>query len=655
MKKIALLGNPNSGKTAIFNTLTGSRQHVGNWPGVTVEKKQGTIQFDNLKYNVIDLPGIYSLTTNSLDEKISRDFLIEENPDLVLIVIDQTNFDRNFYLATEIIEMRKNSILIFNMHDEAEKLKIKVDVQELSKILNIPIILTSAKYKTGIDELKNQIEKSLKKPHIPNIIEYDFTFENYILEIEKVLNSENLFEKENVRWAAIKILEKDELHIKKLNKNSENSINEIIQKLEYDLKEDSSIKLSEEKYNLISKISSKYIKKPEYKERVSDKIDKIITHKILGIPIFIFIMWLMFTLTFTIGDVFNGYIEAGFENLGEYFSTVMPENLLSSFVIDGLIGGIGSVLVFVPNIFLLFIFISFLGDIGYMARAAFVMDKVMTKIGLHGKSFIPMLLGFGCNIPAIMGARTLESRKDRIITILVNPLMSCNARLPVYLIFAGIFFPNSGGTVVFSIYLFGIILSILMAFIFKKFLFKNEQSIFIMELPPYRLPLANETLGEALRKTLMFVKKAGTIIFASVIIIWFLASFPAGAEYASEESIIGHIGRFAAPFFKPLGFGFWQAAVSLIFGFLAKEVIVGTMGTLWGGEAALSEVLPAFFSQASAYAFMIFTLIYTPCVATIATIKNEIGKKWMFFTIIYLFVLAYIVSFIVYNILSFIW
>ncbi|MDN5342947.1 ferrous iron transport protein B [Oceanotoga sp. DSM 15011] len=650
MKTVALCGNPNSGKTTIFNALTGSHQHVGNWPGVTVEKKEGKLKYNDEEYRIVDLPGTYSLTANSMDERIARDFLIKDNPDLIVVVVDQTNIERNMYLVTEIMEMQKNTLLVFNMSDELEKRQIKIDINSISKELGIPIVKTSANKKIGLEDLKKQIEGSLKSPQYPENLNYDESFENILSQINNIIEQEKNISEKSKRWVSLKLIEGDVEFREDISKDNLTQIDKLIAQLEKQNDDDASIIVSEKKYDFITKISGKYVKRKNLVNNTSDKIDKIITNRWLGIPIFLIIMFAIFTLTFTIGDVFNGMIDDGFASLGDLVSTKLPDNLLTNFIVNGLIGGVGSVLVFVPNIFLLFLFISFLGDIGYMSRAAFVMDKLMTKIGLHGKSFIPMILGFGCSIPAIMSTRTLESRKDRIITILVTPLMSCNARLPVYILIAGIFFPKHAGLVIFSLYLLGVILAIIMATIFNKTMFKKEESVFIMELPPYRLPSLKAILLEAGRRTMMFIKKAGTIIFGTVIVIWILATLPSGVEYASESSIIGHIGSVIAPIFKPLGFGFWQAGVSLIFGFLAKEIVIGTMGTIFGGEDVLTTVLPQYFNAASAYAFLVFTLIYTPCVATIGAIKQEIGAKWAWFSVIYTFVLAYVVSFIVYNI-----
>ncbi|BBE31428.1 ferrous iron transport protein B [Tepiditoga spiralis] len=653
MSKIALCGNPNSGKTSIFNALTGTRQHVGNWPGVTVEKKEGHYTYNQEKIKVVDLPGTYCLTANSIDERIARNFIVEEMPDTTIVIIDQTNIERNLYLVTEILEMRKNVILVFNMSDEAEKLGIKIDYNGLKKEFGVPIIKTIATKKEGLNELKSEIKRMEKNIKKPNKIEYSQKFEIFVQKIENELLNAGV-KKGDLRWKTLKLIEGDIEIRENINSGTLTKIDLIISELQRAFKNDPGIVVSEERYKYIAKIVKKYVKRPKETIRLSDKIDKIITSKLFGLPIFAFIMWLMFQLTYSLGNIFLDMIDGWFGTFAENISAAMQtagiNSLFTSFVTDGLIGGVGSVLVFVPNIFFLFLFISFLGDIGYMSRAAFVMDRIMSSIGLNGKAFIPMVLGFGCSIPAIMATRTLESKKDRIITTLVVPFMSCSARYPVYLIFASIFFPKHAGTVIFSMYMIGIVIAIISSKIFSKKLFNEENTSFIMELPPYRLPTFTETLGEALKRTWLFIKKAGTFIFAAVIIIWIMASLPSGVEYAGENSFIGIIGKIIAPIFKPLGFGFWQVAVAILFGFLAKEVVVGTLGTLFGGEELLSNVLPQYFNAASAFSLMVFVLLYFPCIAAIGAMKREIGKKWTLFQILFSTGIAYITALIAYRI-----
>jgi len=641
---IALCGNPNSGKTTVFNALTFSHQHVGNWPGVTVEKKEGILHSGEWTYRVVDLPGTYSLTTHSIDERVARDYLMKDDPDLVLIIIDQTNFERNMYFALEVLEMKKNAILVLNMKDEADRMGMTIKSGGLSSFLGIPVISICGKSHKSISELKALIQQSVLSPVIPKVIRYDEKLEDLIAHLQK---HDRFPDEEHARWRAIKMIEGEMEFRKALTAEALREIDNRLFSFERETVRDPDIALAEARYGFIHGLTKEFLQRRttlQDREQITTVIDRWLTHRIWGFPIFLSIMWLMFQFTFTVGGFFSSRLDEGFSWLGASVSGLMGESLISSFIVDGLISGVGSVISFMPEIFCLFLFISFLGDIGYMSRAAFIMDKLMHLFGLHGKSFIPMILGFGCTIPAVMATRSLESRKDRILTILVTPLMSCSARLPVYVVFAGVFFKNGAGTAIFSIYLLGILLSILMARIFKRLLFRGEEALFIMELPPYRMPTAKETLGEAWRKTSAFLRKAGTVIFAAVTIIWLLSTYPEGIPYASPESWIGRIGSFIAPIFAPLGFGFWQAAVALVFGFFAKEIIVGALGTMLGGEALLATVLPQYFTPLTAYSFLVFCLIYIPCVATVAAIRKEAGTKWMLFSVGYLFVLAYLVS-----------
>jgi len=649
-RTVALCGNPNSGKTTIFNALTFSHQHVGNWPGVTVEKKEGILRNGEWLYRVVDLPGTYSLTTHSADERVARDYLMKDDPDLVLIIIDQTNFERNMYFALEVLEMKKNAILVLNMKDEAERMGLTIKTDALSSFLGIPVISVYGKSPESISQLKALIQQSAANPVVPKVIRYDEKIEELISQLQK---HDPDPDDEHARWRAIKIIEGAMDFRKSLSPDSLREIDDRLFSFERDTAQDPDIALAEARYGFIHGLTKEFLQRRttlQERERITTVIDSWLTHRIWGFPIFLAIMWLMFQFTFTVGGFFSSLLDSAFSWFGATVSGVMGESLLSSFIVDGLISGVGSVISFMPEIFCLFLFISFLGDIGYMSRAAFLMDKLMHLFGLHGKSFIPMILGFGCTIPAIMATRSLESRKDRVLTILVTPLMSCSARLPVYVVFAGVFFKNGAGTVIFSIYLLGILLSIIMARVFKKVLFKGEEALFIMELPPYRMPTAKETLGEAWRKTSSFLKKAGTVIFAAVAIIWVLSTFPEGVPYASPESWIGRIGSFIAPIFAPLGFGFWQASVALVFGFFAKEIIVGALGTMLGGEALLATALPLYFTSLTAYSFLVFCLIYIPCVATVAAIRKEAGTKWMLFSVVYLFFLAYVVSLAIFQI-----
>jgi len=652
---VAICGNPNSGKTSVFNALTGSHQTVGNWPGVTVERKEGFFRVGGRKYTVVDLPGTYSLTANSLDERIARDFLLNGEPDVIVVVVDKTNMERNLYLVLELMEMEKNMVIDMNMADEAEKKGIKVDTVNMSKFINLPIVDTVATTKEGIDDLKKVIYELSSNPTKPRRLKYEDRFEKYVVKVENLLKDSSRMLNYPLRWIAIKLLEKDEYVSKLVDDETMMRVQKIIEELERNYGESSEIVTAEARYALIHGISKEFVKIiPTIGKRfnLTDRLDMIFTNRIIGLPIFFLIMWAVFQITYWFGGMFSDLIDEGFNQLRIFFSNVLSGApvFLRSFIVDGVIGGVGSILVFLPNIFFLFLAISFLGDLGYMARAAFVMDRIMHLMGLHGKAFIPMLLGFGCNVPAVMATRTLESEKDRIMTALIIPLMSCSARLPIYVIFAGTFFKKNAGFVIFLMYLLGMILAVIVAFFFRRFLFKWEKSLFIMELPPFRMPSFRNTFGEAWMRSKMFLTKAGTVIFSAVVIIWIMASLPFGVEYGSENSFIGYVGKAIAPVFAPLGFGYWQVAVALIFGLVAKEIVVSTLGTLLGGAESLSMALPKFFTPASAVSFMVFVLLYVPCIATIAVIKKEVGTKWAWFTVMYLMILAYIVSFITYNV-----
>ncbi|RLB31830.1 MAG: ferrous iron transport protein B [Deltaproteobacteria bacterium] len=657
--KIALAGNPNSGKTTVFNNLTGGRQHVGNWPGVTVEKKEGTYTHNSHEVTVVDLPGIYSLTAYSLDERIARDFLIREKPDAVVVVIDASNLERNHYLVTQLLELGAKVILDLNMMDMVRSRGVEIDTGKLSAVLDIPVIETVAFRGEGMEELKEAIAKAKAERGDSLKIDYDHDIEG---EIEKLQNAVALPGYPS-RWVAVKLLEGDAEVLKMVEDTGiAPLVLEAQTRLERHLGYDLETALVERRYAFLSGLVRESTKKRlDLMERLdlSDRIDRVLVNRFLGIPIFLAMMWLVFQLVFTLGAPLAEGIDLLMGWLGEGVSSgigaVGGPRWLSSLLSDGIIGGVGSVLVFLPNIMLLFLAIAILEASGYMARAAFVMDRLMHALGLHGKSFIPMLLGFGCNIPGIMATRTLESEKDRILTILVNPLMSCSARLPIYVLFAGAFFPRNQGLVIFSLYLMGIILAVVVARIFKGIFFKGEVAPLIMELPPYRLPTIKGVLVHMWERSSLFLRKAGTIIFLGVVLIWFLASLPFGVEYASQESVIGRLGSVFAPLLKPAGFGFWQAGVALSFGILAKEVVVGTLGTLYGvEEAGLTGVIQAQFTALSAYAFMVMALVYIPCIAAIATIKRETNWKWTALAVGYSLVLGWGLAVLIYQIGAFI-
>lgn len=579
---IALLGNPNVGKTTLFNALTGSNQHVGNWPGVTVDKKEGF--FNSNK--IVDLPGIYALDTFSNEEKVSKKFLESGEVDLILNIVDASNLDRNLYLTMQLKEFKKPIVLLLNMNDIAEKKGIKIDPKKLEKAFNLKVIPITASKKEGLDEVKEFLNKG--------------DFDKY------------------------------------LDKNT------------YSFKDEAST------YKFIEeKLSDCFDRSNSSSTNLTDKLDKIFLNPWLAYPLFIVLMIFVFQFTFSwvgqpISDALDGFLS----------DTFMPylSNLLSgtapwfqSLLVDGIVAGVGGIIVLLPIILALFLCISILEDSGYMARVAFLMDKFMRKIGLSGKAFLPMITGFGCTVPAIMSARTLESEKDRKLTALLAPFMSCNARLPVYVIFAGLFFPENASIVVASLYILGIIVAFILGLVFKNTLFKKDEEPFIIELPEYKIPELKSVLGQLWDKSKNFLKKAGTIIFAMSVVIWFLQSFNFGGMVEDiTHSFLYNIGSFIAPIFAPLGFGDWQASVSLLTGLMAKETIISTMEVIYKGD--LVHMLPQFFTTISAYSFMVFVLLYTPCISVVGVMKKEYGGKFTILSVIFQFVVAWVSAFIIYHI-----
>jgi len=700
---VALAGNPNSGKTTLFNVLTGMHQHVGNYPGVTVEKKEGELKYKDYDITVVDLPGIYSLTAHSIDEIVARNFVIEEKPDIVIDIIDSSNLERNLYLATQFMELGVPLVLAFNMYDLASKQGLEIDKVKLSELLGAPIVFTVATKKNGINELLDEvINLAEKKTTIRKITPgYGKEAEGEIKKIEALLlKDKDLIQKYPSRWLTVKLLEGDSEVIKKI-KESEYS-NQILKQVEKStahliniLGDTPEAIIADGRYGFISGACSEAVKR-NYEERhtISDRIDKVLINRILGLPIFLVVMWLLFKFTFAASAPLCDWLDKGMGWLGDKIGGLLPGgSAIQSLVVDGIIGGVGSVLSFVPIIFLLFLAMAFLEDSGYMARAAFIMDKLMHKIGLNGRSFIPMLLGFGCNLPAIMATRTIEDRKDRLVTILVNPFMSCGARLPVYTLFIGAFFSEKiAGNVLFSLYFLGIVVAIIMAKIFRKFLLKGPAAPFVMELPPYRVPTIKGLLIHMWERGVLYLKKAGTIIFVGCTLVWFLSNFPWNPQYSKdydalieqakdnkemvtqlenekaaeklEKSYAGKLGKAIAPVFKPLGFDDWKISVGLVGGFVAKEIVVGTLGTLHSigkadekseslRQALQNQTRPdgnKMFNPLVAYALLVFVLLYIPCVATIAVIKRETNSwRWPIFAAFYTTLVAWLMAFIVYQ------
>ncbi len=658
--KIALAGNPNVGKSTLFNQLTGMRQHVGNWPGKTVERAEGTFNYKTKEINIIDLPGNYSLTAYSPEEVISRDYIINEQPNVIINVIDAENIERNLYLTVQMIELGANIVIALNMNKIAEKNGYKININKLSELMGVPVVKIEANNNEGTEKLLDTVLKSAKNPqNVQCRLKYGSELTEHIDEISEEIKKELKLSNMDPYWTSIKLLENDSIVTNavkdSIGNDLLNKVNNVKKHLKDVIGDDCEESIVDARYGHISGLIREAVKKPALNKKTrTDIIDRIVTNKWLGLPIFGIIMYLIFQITFTLGSPLQNLIDEGFGILGEGILGVLGETWISSLLVTGVIGGVGSVLTFVPIIFIMFFLLSLLEDSGYLARAAFVMDKIMHKlVGLHGKSFIPMLLGFGCCVPGIMATRTLENKKDRLVTMLIVPFMSCTARLPVYLLFVSALFTEYQSLIIFSLYCLGILIAIFTAFILKNTAFKGMSSPFIMELPPYRIPKLKSVCIHTWERGKGFIKRAGTIILVSGIIIWVLSSLPMGVEYGSQESITGQIGTLITPVFEPLGFGNWQTAVSLIFGVIAKENVVNVFGTLMGvgdeGEG-LEPILADMFTPLSAFALMAFVLLYIPCFATVATIKKESNSwKWAIFNIIYSMLIAWIVAFIIYQ------
>ena len=662
MLTIALAGNPNCGKTSLFNLLTKSRQHIGNWPGVTVEKKEGTLKFKGESYKVIDLPGTYSLGAYSEDEIVARNYILKDKPDVVINVVDATNLERNLYLTTQLIEMGANVVIALNMIDQAESLNIEIDTNKLSKRLGVPIIKTSAFKNRGIEELIETSIHSKKNEKLINI-NYGEDIENEIKNLSYLLEAYKNKLEFPVNWTALKLLENDEYikdKVKQLNSPSIfTKLEESNKTIEKNIGFEADMSIVDKRYSFISSITEDVIKKPSKKQvTTTEKIDKIVTNKYLGIPIFALIMYCLYELTFIIGagiqEWFGDLIAKAGVIVSDFIANMGAPELLVGFINDGLFGGVGAVLSFLPLIMVMYFLLGLLEDSGYMARAAYVMDRLMRGLGLHGKTFVSMIVSVGCNVPGIMSTRTLENKKDRMIAILINPFISCGARMPIYAVFVEAFFPTHQGLVLFSLYVLGIIVALISGKIFSKTLFKGESSYFVMELPAYRMPSIKNVFLLMWEKAGAFFKKAGMIIFPMMIVLWALSVLPLGVEPNSEHSILGMIGSFVAPLFVLAGYGTWQAGVSLITGILAKESVVATMGMVYAGVEegeALINVIQQVFTPLSAVSFLVMTLLYTPCLAALGVIKRETNSmKWTIFSAVYTFVIALVLSTLVYQV-----
>lgn len=711
---IALVGNPNSGKTTLFNYATGKHERVGNYGGVTVDTKEAHLKQDGYTINVTDLPGTYSISEFSPEELFVRKHISEKMPDVVVNVIDASNLERNLFLTSQLMDMNINVVIALNMYDELENIGDKLDYTNLGKIIGIPVVTTVASKGEGIKELFKKVidvyenvDPIARHAHINYGTEVEESVDKLKSEIIKNKQISDLY---YPRYASLKLLENDKSFTSQIAgfANTEGILalaQKEIGKLEKEFKEKSETIIADAKYGFISGVLKEtFEQKLINRRQTSHAIDVLLTHKFFGFPVFIFFLWLMFQLTFSLGNYPMDWIDAGVHALGNLVSNILPAGSLRDLLVDGIIGGVGGVIIFLPNILILFFCISLMEDTGYMARAAFIMDKLMHKIGLHGKSFIPLIMGFGCNVPAVMATRTLENRKDRILTMLILPFMSCSARLPVYVLLISAFFPNNQGLVLLSIYMIGIVLAILVALLFKRIFFAKDDVPFVMELPPYRIPTLRNTSVHMWNKSLQYLSKMGTVILTASILIWALGYFPREIKFSKdydliskqisadnslsesikadhlaqveidkhsermEKSYIGQLGHMIVPVIEPLGWD-WKIGVSIITGLAAKEIVVGSMGVLYQSDIAADEtsmnlrnklqqqtftsgprIGEKVFTPLVAYSLMLFILIYFPCVAVIAAIKKEANWKWATFTMVYTTVLAWFVAFATYHI-----
>ena len=704
---VALVGNPNCGKTSLFNVASGSHERVGNYSGVTVDAKEGYFDFQGYHFRITDLPGTYSLSAYSPEEIYVRKHIINETPDIIINVVDASNLERNLYLTTQLIDMNVRMVIALNMYDELEASGNTLDYVKLGQLIGVPMVPTVCRTGKGIERLFHviislyegsdfldkkgkvspEILKDLMDWHKKYVPDHDFghdaedrhphsvyrhihinhgpDLERSIEEVKKAIcKNENIRYKYSTRFLAIKLLEND-TELEKVAENLPNTL-EILQvrdreerRLKQVLNEDSEQAITDAKYGFISgALRETFVDNHHNSHKLTHVIDAVVTHRIWGFPIFFLFLYIMFQGTFVLGEYPKQGIEWLVAQIGDLIQHNMSEGPLKDMLIDGIVGGVGGVIVFLPNILILYFCISIMEDSGYMARAAFIMDKIMHKMGLHGKSFIPLVMGFGCNVPSIMASRMIENRKSRLITMLINPLMSCSARLPIYLVLIGAFFPTHASLVLLSIYAIGILLAVLMARVFSRFLVKGDDTPFVMELPPYRLPTAKAIFRHTWEKGAQYLRKMGGIIMIASMVIWALGYYPDHDKYEpgaeqQENSYIGHIGKAIEPAIKPLGFD-WKLGIGLLSGVGAKELVVSTLGVLYANDSdasatSLSERIP--ITPLAAYAYMLFVLIYFPCIATLVAIKQESGSwKWALFSAAYTTGLAWIVAFLTYQI-----
>lgn len=708
---VALVGNPNCGKTSLFNVASGSHEHVGNYSGVTVDAKEGHFDFQGYHFRLVDLPGTYSLSAYSPEELYVRKHIIDETPDVIINVVDAGNLERNLYLTAQLIDMNVRMVIALNMFDALQHSGNTLDYKKLGQLFGVPIVPTISRTGKGIDnlfhviiglyegadfmgqkeEIQDEAMREYREWHDKYVPDHkygsheeethEFDGKSYIRHIhinhgpelersidavkEEICKDENIRYKYSTRFLAIKLLENDKDIEQRVIATLSNG-KEVMkirdreaERIRLSMNEDSEQAIADAKYGFITgALKETFTEKNQNTEMFTRIVDSIVTHKIWGFPIFFVFLYLMFECTFVFGEYPKGWIEWIVKQIAVLAETFIPAGPVKDLIVDGIIGGVGGVIVFLPNILLLYVFISFMEDSGYMARAAFIMDKIMHKMGLHGKSFIPLIMGFGCNVPAIMASRIIESRKSRLVTILINPLISCSARLPIYLVMIGAFFPSKASLVLLSIYVIGILLAVLMARIFSRFIVKGDDAPFVMELPPYRMPTLKSVLRHTWEKGAQYLKKMGGIIMVASIIIWFLGYYPNHNAYTNtaeqqENSYIGQIGKAIEPVIEPLGFD-WKMGIGLLSGIGAKELVVSSLGVLYTNNddinsVDLSERIP--ITPLVAYGYMLFILIYFPCVATVAAIKNESGSwKWAAFTICYTTLLAWVVAFLVHQV-----
>lgn len=664
--KVALVGNPNSGKTTLFNCLTGSNLYVGNWPGVTVEKKEGNLRDTAKNITLVDLPGIYSLAPYSMDEIVSRNFLLEERPDLIINIIDASNIERNLYLSTQLMELNCPMVGALNMMDVVKKTGVEIDVQRMEEIFGYPFIEISAQKETGIDELIKLVEKMVeldKLKEFPQIFPPEIM--NLFTEFGSLVKSKypDVLPGYPGLFRTIKLIEKDEEVMLKIDKNTEllEAIYAVRKKIEAVTHHDVDSTIADYRYRFITEGISKATKKT--KENIlqfQDKLDKVLMNRFAALPIFFFFMFVIYYVSITlVGEITIGGIEWFINDVlmvtvATGLGSLGAADWIIALINDGVITGVGAVLTFVPQLVVLFIFISILEDSGYMARVAFIMDRIFRHFGLSGKSFIPMVVGLGCSVPGIMATRTLENERERKLTAVLTPFISCGAKMPIYVLMASVFFTNYQTLLVFSLYLISLTVVFASGFVLSKTWFKGADSGYLLEIPPLRLPKLKNTSTQVWQRTKEFIVRAGTIIFAVSVVLWFLQSFTPGFQMVQspDESILATFGKIIAPVFVPLGFGNWVASVALLTGIAAKEMIISTMSVLSSGQGgSLTENISQIFTPVSAYSFVIFVLLASPCMAALATMKKELGNwRDFLFALAYQIGLAYAIAFIIYQV-----